>query len=65
MPLPLGSGFSQKERRKSKLLKRSAYADVPIIITVVAVTFFSSQTPSTENSNLEIPRAPIHWHPTL
>ncbi|MBI4095975.1 MAG: hypothetical protein HY438_03885 [DPANN group archaeon] len=70
--------FKKQEREKqldveknkvsrSKLLKRSAYIGVPLLLIVAAFAFISSQPPVNGNSisGSDIPKNPIHWHPTL
>ncbi len=60
--------IEKKKSARSKMIKRSMYAAVPIVIIAIAVAFVSSLPPATDSStpaNPEIPRTPIHWHPTL
>ncbi len=60
--------FVQKKIHRSKLIKRVAYLGIPVIILLsIAVAFISTQPPrsNSDSSNSDIPRTPIHWHPTL
>src|SRR3989344_810647 len=59
----------KKKAARSRLLKRSAYVAVPVILIVTAFAFISSQPPAVTGNSAasasEIPRTPIHWHPKL
>ncbi|MBI4170975.1 MAG: hypothetical protein HY514_04720 [Candidatus Aenigmarchaeota archaeon] len=63
--------IEKKKASRSKLLKRSAYVAVPVLLIAAVFAFISSQPLATGNaigsvtSGSEIPNTPIHWHPTL
>lgn len=62
--------FERKRAARSKLIKRSMYIAVPIIIIVAASAFVLSQTQTSSTavgkiSAEDIPKTPIHWHPQL
>ena len=61
--------IGKKKASKSKLLKRSAYIAIPVILIAAAFAFVSLQPPSVTGNSVastsEIPRTPIHWHPKL
>ena len=63
--------FENRKASRSKLIKRSTYVAVPILIIAVAFAFISSQPPAATTDSInsisasEIPRGPIHWHPKL
>lgn len=58
------------ERKKitgSKLIKRTMYIGIPILLLTAAFVFISSQPAITSDviASSEIPKLPIHWHPIL
>lgn len=62
--------LEKKKAAKSKLLKRSMYIAIPVLLIAAAFAFISSQPATITNENnaasgTEIPNGPIHWHPTL
>ena len=63
--------FEKRKMSRSKLIKRSMYVAVPILVIAVAFAFISSQPPAATTNSVnsisssEIPRGPIHWHPEL
>lgn len=61
--------IEKKKIAKSKLIKRSVYIGVPILLIAFLFTFISSQPPATIESNAvsasQVPNGPIHWHPRL
>ncbi len=62
--------LNRKNNARSKLIKRSAYIAIPVFFIVIVSVFILSQPQSTANSiNInsaaDIPKTPIHWHPTL
>ncbi len=60
--------LEQRKVSRSKLVKRSAYVAVPVLVIAAVFAFVSSQ-PSAITANTidtsEIPTFPIHWHPRL
>jgi hypothetical protein len=60
-------GLERKKMSRSKLIKRSSYIVIPILLLTAAFTFISSQPATTSNviASSEIPKLPIHWHPKL
>ena len=64
--------FEKRKASRSKLIKRSMYVAVPILLIAIAFAFISSQPPAITGNSVgssvsvsEIPRGPIHWHPEL
>ncbi len=58
--------LERKSAARKKLMKRTAYLAIPVILIAAAFTFIASQPLGNPNSsNPDIPRSPIHWHPTL
>ena len=58
--------LEKKRTARKKLMKRTAYLAVPAILVAAVFAFVVSQPPGNSNfSNPDIPRSPIHWHPTL
>ncbi|GEM_PF-321226 len=62
--------LDKKRAARSKLIKRSAYISVPILL-IVAVSIFAASQPQATGSAADaavaadIPKTPIHWHPAL
>jgi uncharacterized C2H2 Zn-finger protein len=62
--------IEKKKAARFKLLKRSAYVAVPVVLIAAVFALVSSQpnavtTGNNVISSSEIPSVPIHWHPKL
>ncbi|MDI6720980.1 MAG: hypothetical protein QMD85_01225, partial [Candidatus Aenigmarchaeota archaeon] len=65
-----GDFIEKKKPIRSKLLKRSIYIAIPVILIAAAIFIspsFISPSATTGNpiASSDIPKSPIHWHPKL
>lgn len=63
------ANLEKKRTARKKLMKRTAYLAIPVILIAAAFTFIASQPPvgdaASTASAADIPKTPIHWHPAL
>ncbi len=59
----------RKRTEQSKLIKRSMYIAVPVLVIISVSVFLTSQPEASSTANTgsaaDIPKTPIHWHPKL